>query len=71
MTGFALYGQSNPSGSFPACGRYHLVAWLIVTFLVLYLDTVSHDTCLYNKRLVDSMLSGYRYLEPGDHAHDQ
>lgn len=86
VTGLALYGESNPGGfwdklvgwttpllggSFRVHMWHHLVAWLIVVFVVFHIYIVIYDVFLYRNGLVDSIIAGPKFYEPGDHDADK
>ena len=86
VTGLALYGESNPGGFWdklvgwitPVLGGafrvhmwHHLVAWLIVVFVVFHLYIAIYDSILYKNGLVDSIIAGPKFYEPGDHDADK
>jgi len=86
VTGFALYGESNPGGfwdklvgwttpllggSFRVHMWHHLVAWLIIVFVVLHLYIAIYDSVLYKNGIVDSIIAGPKFYEPGDHDADK
>jgi Ni/Fe-hydrogenase 1 B-type cytochrome subunit len=86
ITGFALYGESNPGGlwdtlagwSVPLLGGsfrvhmwHHLVAWFILVFVVFHLYIALYDSQLYKNGLVDSIIAGPKFYEPGDHDADK
>ena len=86
VTGLALYGESNPGGfwdrtlgwttpllggSFRVHMWHHLMAWMIIVFVVFHIYIVLYDAKLYKNGLVDSIIAGPKYYEPGDHDADQ
>src|SRR5579864_8011168 len=86
VTGLALYGESNPGGfwdklvgwSIPLMGGsfrvhmwHHLVAWFIVVFVLFHIYIVLYDVQLYKNGLVDSIIAGPKFVEPGDHDADK
>jgi len=86
VTGFALYGESNPGGfwdklvgwttpllggSFRVHMLHHLVAWLIIVFVVFHLYIAIYDAFLYKNGLIDSIVAGPKFYEPGDHDADK
>jgi len=86
VTGLALYAESNPGGfwdrivgwTIPLLGGsfrvhmwHHLVAWLIVVFVLFHIYIVLYDTQLYKNGLVDSIIAGPKFVEPGDHDADK
>jgi Ni/Fe-hydrogenase 1 B-type cytochrome subunit len=86
VTGLALYGESKPGGfwdrttgwitpllggSFRVHMWHHLVAWLIIVFVVFHIYIVLYDVKLYKNGLVDSIIAGPKYFEPGDHDADK
>jgi len=86
VTGMALYSESNPGGfwdhvagwTIPLLGGsfrvhmwHHLVAWLIVVFVLFHIYIVLYDTQLYKNGLVDSIIAGPKFYEPGDHDADK
>jgi len=85
LTGMALYSESNPGGfwdkvtgwSIPLLGGsfrvhmwHHLVAWLILVFVLFHIYIVLYDVQLYKNGLVDSIIAGPKFYEPGDHDAD-
>jgi len=85
ITGLAMYGESNPGGfwdrlcgwttpllggSFRVHMWHHMVAWLIVVFLVFHLYIAIYDAVLYKNGLIDSIISGPKFFEEGDHDAD-
>lgn len=86
ITGLALYGESNPGGfwdklvgwttpllggSFRVHTWHHFVAWLIMVFVVFHLYIAIYDVTLYKNGLVDSIIGGSKFYEPGDHDADK
>ncbi len=86
VTGLALYGESNPGGfwdrmlgwttpllggSFRVHMWHHLMAWMIIVFVVFHIYIVLYDAKLYKNGLVDSIIAGPKYFEPGDHDADK
>jgi Ni/Fe-hydrogenase 1 B-type cytochrome subunit len=84
-TGFALYSESNPGGwmdrlfgwiipmmggSFRVHTWHHMVAWLVMVFVVFHLYIAIYDSVLYKNGLVDSIIAGPKFYEPGDHDAD-
>jgi Ni/Fe-hydrogenase 1 B-type cytochrome subunit len=85
VTGFALYGQSNPGGfwdsllgwTVPLLGGsflthmwHHLAAWFIVIIALFHLYIVLYDAQLYKDKLIRSMIFGEKTSIPGDHDAD-
>jgi len=85
ITGFALYGESNPGGfwdklfgwtvpllggSFRVHMWHHLVAWLMIVFVLFHVYIVLYDVFLYRDGLVDSIIAGPKWVEEGDHDAD-
>lgn len=85
-TGLALYGESNPGGfwdktlgwitpllggSFRLHMLHHLVAWLIIVFVIFHIYIAIYDAALYKNGLIDSIIAGPKYFEPGDHDADK
>ena len=81
LTGFALFGESNPGGfwdkllgwSVPLLGGsfrvhmwHHLVAWFIVVFVLFHIYIVIYDSILYRDGLIDSIVAGPKFYEEGD-----
>jgi Ni/Fe-hydrogenase 1 B-type cytochrome subunit len=50
---------------------HHLVAWLIVVFVLFHIYIVLYDVQLYKNGLVDSIIAGPKFVEPGDHDADK
>jgi len=86
VTGMALYSESNPGGfwdrltgwtvpllggSFRTHMWHHLAAWCITAFAIIHVYIVLYDTFLFRNALVDSILSGYKFAEKGDHDCDR
>jgi|ERR1051326_2869164 Ni/Fe-hydrogenase 1 B-type cytochrome subunit len=86
VTGLALYGESNPGGfwdkllgwttpllggSFRVHMWHHLAAWLIIVFVLFHIYIVLYDVKLYKNGLVDSIIAGPKFFEPGDHDADK
>lgn len=86
VTGLALYSESNPGGfwdnllgwtipllggSFRVHTWHHLVAWLIMVFVVFHLYIAVYDAYLYKNGLIDSIIAGSKFYEPGDHDADK
>lgn len=86
ITGMALYSESNPGGfwdnlvgwtipllggSFRVHTWHHLVAWLIMVFVVFHLYIAIYDAFLYKNGLIDSIIEGSKFYEPGDHDADK
>jgi Ni/Fe-hydrogenase 1 B-type cytochrome subunit len=86
VTGLALYGESNPGGfwdkllgwstvllggSFRVHTLHHLVAWFVVLFVMFHVYIVLYDVSLYKNGLVDSIIAGRKFVEPGDHDVDK
>lgn len=82
VTGLALYGETNPGGfwdrvvgwttpilggSFRVHMWHHLVAWFIVVFVIFHLYIALYDAWLYKNGLIDSIIAGEKFVEPGDH----
>jgi Ni/Fe-hydrogenase 1 B-type cytochrome subunit len=85
LTGMALYSESNPGGfwdkltgwclpmlggSFRVHTWHHLVAWLIMVIVLFHIYIVLYDVSLYRDGLVDSIIAGPKFVEPGDHDAD-
>lgn len=86
FTGMALYSESNPGGFWdklvgwviPAMGGsfrvhtwHHAVAWLIMVFVVFHLYIAIYDSYLYKNGLIDSIIAGPKFYEPGDYDADK
>jgi len=86
VTGLALYSESNPGGfwdrmvgwttpllggSFRVHMWHHLVAWLILVFVIFHLYIALYDSWLYKNALIDSIVAGHKFYEPGDHDADK
>jgi Ni/Fe-hydrogenase 1 B-type cytochrome subunit len=76
LTGFALYGESNPGGFWdglagwviPLVGGsarthmwHHLAAWGFVVFAILHVYIVMLDARQYRNGLLISMITGYKF----------
>ncbi|MCK6448282.1 MAG: Ni/Fe-hydrogenase, b-type cytochrome subunit [Planctomycetes bacterium] len=76
LTGFALYGESNPGGFFdslfgwviPLLGNslrthmwHHLFAWGFVGFAIVHVYIVLLDSRQYRNGLIGSMITGYKF----------
>jgi Ni/Fe-hydrogenase 1 B-type cytochrome subunit len=85
VTGFALYGESNPGGfwdrvfgwtaplmggSFRVHMWHHLFAWLMIVFVLFHVYIVLYDVFLYRDGLIDSIIAGPKWYEEGDHDAD-
>ena len=85
LTGFALYGESNPGGFWdslvgwviPLLGGsarthvwHHLFAWGFAVFAILHVYIVFYDGQQYKNGLVTSMVSGVKFYQEGDLDHD-
>ncbi|MFN7924779.1 MAG: Ni/Fe-hydrogenase, b-type cytochrome subunit [Bryobacteraceae bacterium] len=81
VTGFALYGESNPGGFWDnTCGFvipmlggsfrthmwHHAVAWGFVVFVILHLYIVIFDSIRYKNGLLASIVTGSKYYKQGD-----
>jgi len=77
MTGFAMYGRSNPGGfwdfllgwvidllggEFSVHVWHHWVAWLIVVAAVLHVYFVIREEIVRKNGELSSMISGYKYF---------
>ncbi len=86
VTGLALYSESSPGGfwdrvlgwTIPLLGGsfrvhmwHHLVAWLIVVFVVFHIYIVLYDAQLYKDCLIESIIAGPKFYEPGDQDADK
>ena len=78
ITGFAMYGRSNPGGFWdklfgwiiPALGGeyqvhrwHHIVAWLIILFVVIHVYMVIREDILEKDGEVSSMVNGNKFFE--------
>jgi len=85
VTGFALFGESNPGGAcdslfgwaLPVFGgsfRTHmwhdLFAWGFALFVILHVYIVLLDDSQYRNGLVSSMVSGDKFVRPGHRDED-
>lgn len=85
VTGFALYGESNPrgfwdhvcgwtlplmGGSFRVHMWHHMFAWLMIVFVLFHVYIVLYDVFLYRDGLIDSIIAGPKWYEEGDHDAD-
>jgi Ni/Fe-hydrogenase 1 B-type cytochrome subunit len=85
LTGFALYSESNPGGffdriagwvipllggSFRAHMWHHMVAWLIVVFVIVHIYIVLYDVHIYGGSLIEGIIAGPKYSEEGAPNHD-
>lgn len=85
LTGFALYGESNPGGfwdqwtgwvlplfggSFQTHMWHQLFAWGFVVFVILHLYIVFADSHFYRNGLVGSMISGEKFVRESDDEED-
>lgn len=85
ITGFAMYGRSNPDGFWdkmfgwiiPMLGGeyqvhrwHHIVAWIIVLFVVIHVYMVVREDILEKDGEVSSMVNGNKFYEhtPADIA---
>jgi len=50
---------------------HHMVAWLIMVFVLFHLYIAIYDVQLYKNGLVDSIIAGSKFYEPGDHDADK
>jgi len=81
ITGMALYSESNRGGfwdrvlgwvtpllggSFRVHMWHHLVAWLIIVFVVFHLYIALYDAYLYKNRLIRSIIFGEKQPIEGD-----
>jgi Ni/Fe-hydrogenase 1 B-type cytochrome subunit len=86
FTGFALYSETNPDGFFghlfgwviPLLGGsmltrtwHHLFAWGFVVFAILHVYVILYDSTQYGNGLITSILSGYKFYQPGDLKDDK
>jgi Ni/Fe-hydrogenase 1 B-type cytochrome subunit len=86
FTGFALYSETNPNGFFgklfgwvlPFLGGpfqtrmwHHLFAWGFVVFAILHIYIVLYDSTQYGNGLITSIISGYKFYQPGDLKDDK
>jgi Ni/Fe-hydrogenase 1 B-type cytochrome subunit len=86
FTGFALYSETNPSGFFgrlfgwvlPLLGGsfqtrmwHHMFAWGFVVFAILHIYIVLYDSTQYGNGLITSIISGYKFYQPGDLKDDK
>ena len=85
FTGFALYSESNPGGTFdrffgwvlPLMGGsfqtrmwHHLFAWGFVLFAILHVYIVFYDGQQYKNGLLTGMVSGEKFYREGHLDHD-
>ncbi|WP_457600955.1 Ni/Fe-hydrogenase, b-type cytochrome subunit [Hydrogenivirga sp.] len=78
VTGFAMYGTSNPEGfwaglfgwvvwalggEFPTHMWHHWVAWLIIIFAVLHVYFVVREEAIKKNGELSSMFNGYKVFE--------
>ncbi|GAB6077761.1 Ni/Fe-hydrogenase, b-type cytochrome subunit [Hydrogenobaculum acidophilum] len=78
ITGFAMYGRSNPGGFWDKlCGWiipmlggeyqvhrwHHIVAWIIVLFVVIHVYMVVREDILEKDGEVSSMVNGNKFFE--------
>ena len=86
LTGLALYSESNPGGFWdrlvgwvlPLFGGayrthlwHHMFSWLFLVFAIVHLYVVLFDSEQYKNGLISSIVTGYKFYEPGDLDHDQ
>jgi len=78
ITGFAMFGRSNPGGFWdklfgwviPMLGGeyqvhrwHHIVAWIIVLFVVIHVYMVIREDILEKNGEVSSMVNGNRFFD--------
>ena len=78
ITGFAMYGRSNPNGFWdkifgfiiPMLGGeyqvhrwHHIIAWVIILFVVVHIYMVIREDSLEKDGEVSSMISGVKFLK--------
>jgi Ni/Fe-hydrogenase 1 B-type cytochrome subunit len=83
ITGFALYGQSNPSGIFfrllgwlgPALGGmqnvrfiHHVVSWVFLIFIPIHIYLAVRADVLEHGGSISSIITGGRFV-PADHKY--
>lgn len=86
VTGFALYGETNPGGfwdtslgwTIPLLGGsyrthvwHHMAAWGFVIFTILHLYIVIVDVARFKNGLIGSMVAGFKFYRKGDLDHDR
>ena len=85
VTGFGLYGESNPGGfwdhvfgwtvpllggSFRVHMWHNMFSWLMIVFVLFHVYIVLYDVFLYRDGLIDSIIAGPKWYEEGDHDAD-
>ena len=86
LTGFALYGESNPGGFWDSvCGWivpliggsarahmwHHLFAWGFLTFTILHVYIVMLDARQYRNGLLISMITGMKFQRERERETDE
>jgi Ni/Fe-hydrogenase 1 B-type cytochrome subunit len=85
VSGLALFAQDAPTGKmaevtgwllvlaggpFRLLMLHHVVAWLIVTFVILHIYIVIYDSTAYRNGLVSAMITGRKFYQKDDVVQD-
>ena len=86
FTGFALYSETKPDGilahvfgwviplvggSFQVRMWHHLFAWGFIVFAIIHVYIILYDSTQYGNGLITSIISGYKFYQPGDLKDDK
>jgi Ni/Fe-hydrogenase 1 B-type cytochrome subunit len=86
VTGFALYGQSNPDGFFfmafgwigPLLGGmpvvrfvHHVVTWAFLAFIPIHVYLATRADLLERDGAISSIITGGRFVPAGRHFEDE